>query len=158
MVQLAGSDGSGDPCGAGEAVRQRGGCEEELGLQQEESALSQQLEQSSKRLEWLSSLPSSGARQPVAPPRPALTSGRVWCAATPMQEDVEAIAKQVDEVRSVVASIGQGLGQIDGGRPAAAAGGSGDLSGAVAQFEKDKAATSTAGRDDLQKLSAVATQ
>ena len=87
-----------------------------------------------------------------------LTSGRVWCAATPMQEDVEAIAKQVDEVRSVVASIGQGLGQIDGGRPAAAAGGSGDLSGAVAQFEKDKAATSTAGRDDLQKLSAVATQ
>ena len=86
------------------------------------------------------------------------TSGPVWCAATPMQEDVEAIAKQVDEVRSVVASIGQGLGQIDGGRPAAAAGGSGDLSGAVAQFEKDKAATSTAGRDDLQKLSAVATQ
>ena len=40
------------------------------GLQQEESALSQQLEQSSKRLEWLSSLSSSGARQPVAAPSP----------------------------------------------------------------------------------------
>ena len=32
-------------------------------LQQEESALSQQCDQSTKRLEWLSSLPSSGELQ-----------------------------------------------------------------------------------------------
>ena len=70
-----------------------------------------------------------------------------------MEEDIQVIAKQVGEVRAVVASIGQGLGQMDRERPAAAAGPDG-LPAVAARFEADKATTTTASRDDLLKLGA----
>lgn len=72
-----------------------------------------------------------------------------------MEEDIGVIAKQVGEVRAAVASIGEGLGQMTRERPAAGA----DLEGlpaVAAQFEADKATTTTASRDDLLKLSAAA--
>jgi hypothetical protein len=72
-------------------------------------------------------------------------------AAAPMEEDIQVIAKQVGEVRAVVASIGQGLGQMDRERPAAGPDG---LPAVAARFEADKATTTTASRDDLLKLGA----
>lgn len=130
-------------------------------LQQEESALSQQLEQSAKRLEWLSSLSSNG--EPLFPlsrrcfpwPRFGLADDRRVAppAGPSVEEDIGVIAQQVGEVRAAVASIGEGLGEMTRQRPAVGAALEG-LPAVAAQFEADKATTTTASRDDLLKLSA----
>ena len=81
----------------------------------------------------------------------ALLTATLSFAASPMEEDINAVAKHAVEVVAAATSIKDDLGRMDRERPAAGAEG---LPGVVAQFEKDRATTTTASRDDLLQLGA----
>ena len=59
-----------------------------------------------------------------------------------MEEDIKAVAKHTGEVRVAASSIQDDLGQLDRGSQAGA--GSEGLQAVAAQFEKDRATTTTA--------------
>ena len=81
----------------------------------------------------------------------ALLTATLSSAASPMEEDVNAVAKHAVEVGTAATSIQDDLGRMDRERPTTGAEG---LPEAVAQFEKDRATTTTASRDDLLQLGA----
>lgn len=72
-------------------------------------------------------------------------------AASPMEEDINVVAQHAGEVGAAATSIRDDLAQMDRERPAA---GAEDLTSVAAQFEKDRATTTTASRDDILQLGA----
>ena len=69
-----------------------------------------------------------------------------------MAEDVKAVAKHADEVGAASTSIQDDLAKMGRERPTA---GKDGLPAVVAQFEKDRATTTTASRDDILQLGAA---
>jgi hypothetical protein len=68
-----------------------------------------------------------------------------------MEEDIQAIAARVQDVRSAVADIGIGLGHMQRERGTSGAAG---LGASVARYEADSASVGAA-REDLLRLGSV---